>query len=281
VLESPYESTGAKWLDAENLIIDRPYGEPPIVWNITDNSVAVVEWPRPLPNFAFEPLRQTMLLADGPETFVWDIPTGELLGSTAIQGRLIELPNQVIVLQEVEFQEDDEWRVNLRAVNLGNEDVLWEIPWGTRELTLRDDGLYGFSLNYETGTVDILDMQSGRMVGEVRVPELYFDLTEDWNWLTFSGSPYYVVWGLDENADLFSDTPHIRTTGEVPVYYEANTTFPTDFMLQPDSYRWVRNISADGQWLLLVTSGGSNFWIPAEGVEDLRDLEDVPVYDPL
>ena len=38
VLESPYELNSANWLNADTIVIDRPYGEPPILWNISGNA---------------------------------------------------------------------------------------------------------------------------------------------------------------------------------------------------------------------------------------------------
>ena len=80
----------------------------------------------------------------------------------------------------------------LRVVSLEDEEILWELPWNFRELRLRGDGLYGFSFNYQTESVDILDIQTGQTVGEIHTSEHTFGLTEDWNWITFtSGSTLY------------------------------------------------------------------------------------------
>jgi WD40 repeat protein len=280
VLESPYEATNANWLNDETLIIYRPYGDPPIMWNIVGNSVAVVELPGPLPNLQFDALNRVMFHATGQETFAWDIATGEFLGSTTLQGQIIDLPTGVIVLQQVEEQEDDRWVQYLRAVSLENEEVLWQRRWGFRDLTLRDDGLYGFSYNWETGVVEILDMGTGESVGTLRAPDGSFTLTEDWNWIVFGGGSSLMVWGLEENVELFDDTPHVRTDVAVPVYYEANTNFPADIEIPADRYLWLRQRTPDGAWVML-DGYGQNFWIPSESLEALRDLESVAVYEPL
>jgi len=280
ILESPYETIRANWLNDDTLIIYRPYGEPPIMWNITGNSVAVVELPGPLPNLQFDALNRVMFHAEGDVTYAWDIATGELLGSTSLQGCIIDLPNQVVVLHQVEKRVDDEWRQYLRAISLENEEVIWERRWDNRDLSLRDDGLHGFSFDWATRSVEILDMRTGETVGEVRATDANFTLTEDWNWIVFGGGATQTVWGLEENVDLFEDTPHVRTNADVPVYYETNTNFPADFDIPADRYLWLRERTPDGAWVLLDGSG-TNYWISTEDLDILRDLDDLPVFEPL
>ena len=61
------------------------------------------------------------------------------------------------------------------------------------------------------------------------------------------------------------------------MYYEANTQFPVDSDVPADRYLWLSQRTADGLWVYL----DSGYWIPTDQLDILRDIDSLPVYDPL
>jgi WD40 repeat protein len=270
------EAINYKWLTNQTVFIERPYGEAPVIWNIVDGTTAVLELPQPMGSFLPEALHHVMYSFYGDQTYVWDMTTGELLGSVPVQGTVVEQGKRVLILQE--YLSDDGEQKFLRAVNLENGDELWEIEWAHSYLSIRADGFYGFAFNDETWRMDIFDLQTGRSVGII--PVLYYDflLTPDWEWLVqFDGYSQFTVWGSPSAVDLFDNPPDIRITAETQSYYEPNTRFPYRLMVNADQYLWVTERTAGSDWVEVDDSYGTRFWIPTANVEFLTDVEQIPI----
>jgi WD40 repeat protein len=219
------EVVQSTWLTNEWVFIERPYGEAPMIWNILDNTTALVELPVLMGSFLPEVLNRVMFYAYGDTTYVWDIATGELLGTTSLQGRIVEQANRVLILQECQPEDSD--TSALCAVNLENNELVWEIEWTHAWISIRDEGSYLFAYNHQTQQVDIFDLQTGTKTSSIPLDEHDFTLTADWQWL-IQPTDYnrFIIWGLPQALDLFTDPPHIRITADTDAYYEPNTRFP-------------------------------------------------------
>ena len=257
-----------RWLTDQTVFIARPYGEAPVIWHILDGTTAVVDLPQIMGTFLPDPLTHVMVYSYDNTLYVWDIATGELLGSSALQGTVVEQENRVIVLQVTQPADGD--RQVLRAVDLENEEVLWESPWFHTSLSIQDGGRYAFAYNHDTQYIDLFDLQTGSSSGIISVTRYEFTLTDDWAWLIqFDGQSRFTVWGLPETVALFSDPPQIHVLTETQTYYEANTLFPYAYVIPPNQYLWVVERTEASDWVKVEDSYGGAFWLPTSGVEFL------------
>lgn len=271
------EAISFSWLTNDTVFIQRPYGEAPVIWNILEDTTAVMELPPELISFQPSVLKNAIYYNANGTTYVWDLATGELIADTLLQGGLIEQPEGIIVVQE--YQEKDSPERVLRALSLETEEVVWEIPWHHSDLSYRDDGLYGFAYNRDTGRIDIFNLQTGQFAGQIPLFSSNFGLTDDWEWIVqLEGGTHLTVWGPAEAADLFDDPPHLHITAETPAYFESNTQFPyNNVVIRADQYLWVAGRTADSAWVLIEKLNGEKYWLPTTNAEFLVDLDQIPI----
>jgi WD40 repeat protein len=281
ILRSEDEALRYQWLDAARLFIERPYGEAPVVWNVPQDQLAIIELPFQMGPFMPQALNRVMFYPyprpQGPETYIWDMATGELLGQTLLVGQLVEQGERVLVLQE--HVQNDQGQAVLRALDLENEALVWEIPWVYSNLTLREDGFYAFAYNQTTRQTDILDLQNGQVVSHLSVPYHDFLLTPDWQWvLQFDGNSTLLIWGDASQQVQFEDPPQARIIAETPVFYQPDDRYLNQrYLLYEENYLWLSGRTADNTWLQFQTESGELYWFPRAQAELLVEIMQIPV----
>lgn len=264
------------WLTDEYVFIERPYGEAPVLWNILEDNTAVMEMPFQMGSFTPKVLHDVIFYASGSQTYVWDMATGELVAKTLLQGNLVKQGKGIILLQE--YRAEDSEESTLRALNLDNEEIIWEVPWHHSDLSLRADGLYAFAYDRLTSSIDIFDLQTGIIAGHIKIPYFDFLLTDDWGWIMqWGGGQSMTVWGTAESVGLFSDPPQIHITADTPAYFESNTNFPyNELVIRANQYLWASGRTAAGDWVEVEDSRG-HYWLPTANAEFLVDMDLIPI----
>lgn len=247
------------WLDEARVIIHRPYGDPPIIWNVRQNTRAVLELPYPLGSFAPLSLRRVLVYTDQyTVTYIWDKDTGKLLGQTSVEGYAFEREDGVLVL---DFDDD-----TFAAIDLETDRELWRAPWAHYALEARPDGGQLLAVNKATGKIEVFDLNTGKVIGTLPFGEYEFYLTPNWDWLVQVNETVYTIWGREEQADLFVNPPNARTVTDADLYYEANPDFPRG-TLPAGTYVWLLHRSDDQQWYQVESVWGDVQWIRASDVE--------------
>jgi hypothetical protein len=273
------EAANYEWVDDSLVVVNRAYGDPPILWDVATDSRAVIELPYPMGLPTAVPLSRVMFYVAPDLTYIWDKANGALLGSTSVEGYLWEQADRVLVFQFEYETVDEEEFINFIVRDLTQDEELWRMRWDHEVNSISPDGEKMLAYNYTTGLTEIIQFDTGEVLGTIPLSGFDFYITPDWQWIVQSYSVFYTVWGLEEFLGQFEDQPEARLKEATMSYYEANDEFPA-YDLVGDQYVWLQARSEDNQWILLDSPSWGNIWVPASSLELEVSMDSLEVYTP-
>lgn len=135
IATSEDEVVEARWIDPTHVMVHRPYGDPPIIWDVMSNTRAILETPFRSVRFWVSVLPDDILThAQRGVTYVWDKSSGRLLREIATYGRYLVQENRILLVQmdsnwyDYTF-EDDEWNNLIRAYDFETGNQIWGVHW--------------------------------------------------------------------------------------------------------------------------------------------------------
>ncbi len=283
VAVSEDEIVEARWLDATHVMIQRPYGDPPVIWDVVSNTRAILETPFRALRFWVRILPGDMLThTEQGTTYVWDQSSGRLLNEVPIWGSYLLQDNRILLLQmdsnyyDYTF-EDDEWNNLIRAYDFETGNQIWGAHWQHELRAVSPDATVGVGYDRVTYLLDTFDLNSGEQLGSLQINDDSFYITDDWQWIIEPLYGYYVVWGDASELGRFDDQPGAVTRDVVAGYYDPNTNYDPATELAENTYVWLVERTADDSWLLVETARRNRYWVPANEVDILIDLETIAV----
>lgn len=271
-----------RWLDESRIVIHRPYGDAPVIWDVQSNTRAVIELPYRLGVFWPASTGEIMFYSTDTVTYVWDIHTGLLERETTLNGWLVDQEDHYIVLnipynwRDLEPEEQAQAFV---AYDFTTEQELWRARWQHSNMVFSPDGKRAAAYDEVFYTVDIFDLDTGTQLGSIPTLTNDYYLTDEWEWLVQISGSVYTVWGPADDLDRFENPPNARSTIEAPLYYDPTTAYEPASTLPEGQYVWLSGRSSNGEWLRVVSASGRNLWIEAENVEILTELDAIPIAD--
>ncbi len=284
VVEAPDEMVDFAWIDARQIIIHRPYGEAPIIWNVATNSRAVIELPDQLGMFWPAPIDDQLVYSTDSYTYFWNSTTGRLSNQTelAATGRWVQQGDRLLVLltdDDWRWMEEEDRNRAFQALDMETGQQLWATRWQHRDMDVDTTGTRAAAYDEEFGTIDFFDLQTGDQLGSIDSYTGSYFLTPDWDWLVEIYGNTYIVWGMPEAASFFDNPPHARLTSETELRYEPNTLVEPAGTAPAGRYVWLEGRTPDGQWLRLEPLTGRSYWMNASSVDLQVDLDDLPVFE--
>lgn len=267
------------WLDTTHVLIHRPYGDPPIVWDILSNTRAVLELPSPMGMFWPDVLQGQLLYDNGSTMFVWEMRTGKLLREVNITGQPVIQPDRVLFLQtddnwyELEPEDRNEAFV---ATDFETAEVVWKARWQHDYLEVSPDGLIAAAFDGVLRTVDIFDLTTGKQLGSIPTLSDYYYLTPEWDWLVQPSYDVFVVWGPPSQVGLFEDVPSIKTVADTELRYEPIAGYSSARTLPAGQYLWAVGRTGNSAWIHVEDARGSRYWVEADTIELLVPIEEIP-----
>ncbi len=271
IAESDDEVDDYKWLDSATILIHRPYGDAPIVWNTLFNARAVLELPVQLGVFWPIIAQDQVIYSDTQVVYFWDKTTGQLINTLESPGTgyVIEQADRLILLQTVsnwrELETEDRNRA-FRALDLETGEELWATRWQHSELWANASGTHATAYDEEFNTIDVFDLRTGSQSGSIVSYTSRYYFSADWSWLIEIMGNTHVVWGVPETTSTFTDPPMAQLTSETEWYYEPNLDFDTGGSFPAGQYIWIAGRLADGSWLQLEMPAGQTYWVQQETV---------------
>lgn len=296
LISSPDEVLEFSWLDEHTITIHRPYGDPPVVWEILNNTRAVIEQPYRL-GIVYPADALTEIYLRGGEVgyFVWDKTTGKLLRETEINGRLFALDNRMVVLETnmnwqnlrwtVAHSEDqaevDEAAAALEKAFLLRDFIsgaeLWAYPYQHSDLWLSPDNTWGYAYDQLELGYDFFDLRTGEIWGTMPAMRGSFTFTQDMQWAMQAYGNFYTIWGEASELDRFENQPNsITKSDRTPVYSSPRRNIK-DY-LPANAHLWVYGQTEDGQWLIGVDADGSYIYFKAASVQTWIPTQKLPVF---
>lgn len=281
VAASEDEVVEARWIDNAHVMIHRPYGDPPVIWDVVSNTRAILETP-------FKSIRFWVLVLPGgilthaqhDSTFVWDQSSGRLLREVPARGSFLIQEDRILLIQTDSNWyelEGDERNNAFRAYDFETGNQVWGTRWQHELWDVSVDGSVAVAFDQVNYTLDVFDLNTGEQLGSLQISGSGMYLTQDWQWLVESNFGSFVVWGSADQVSRFADPPGAVSRGDTDVYYDPNTNYNPATQLLENTYVWPVERTSNNEWLLAETSSGYRYWIPAGALDVLTDLEALPV----
>ncbi len=283
IATSQDEVVAYSWLEATRLLLHRPYGDAPVIWDMANDTRAIIEEPYHLDTYFSPNLLQNILITtNGQYTYVWSKTTGGLLRSIEQPvGRLLELGGQII-----ELYTDPRWSEKEPEERLGgfiaydflSGAELWHNRWQNDPYFLfSPDRQLALTVDQTTQYLQIFNMTTGQLEGELSTLYGDFTFTPQWDWIYQTNGYVYTVWGPESELDRFDDQPNGVLREDTRLFRYPSFSSPVG-KLRRGEYVWVtaRTGGFNG-WVWIEMADGTRYWIEAGKVKPFERLPNLPL----
>lgn len=269
------------WIDETHLLLHRPYGDAPVIWDIINDTRAIIEQPYRLDRgFSPYPLQNMLLNAN----FIWSKTTGGLLETLEEPpGRLIEVDGRIL-----ELYTDPEWRekepeerlAGFVAYDFLTGVEVWHNEWQhSTNFLFSPDRHLALTVDSTTNFLEMFNLQTGLIEGEL--PTLYgnFTFTPQWDWLYQTEGLVYTVWGPPSELDRFSkaDQPNGLLREDTRLFNYPNLPYSSSAgKLRRGEYVWAIG-HAGGRWVLIEMANSQRYWVESGKVKTFDHLPNLPM----
>lgn len=285
ILQRSYnEVLSFNWLDDAHIMIERPYGEPPVVWHVINDTIAALELPYLSGNLWPGRVYDRLAYIDSSATYFWDINTGRLTLTLdyAARGHVLMRDDGIMILFRGNWRldEDEESFVDTyQALDLETGDVLWERDWPKGDVRFYEDRWMGTAYNYASGMLEFIDLDTGNVLYELRTYTENATVLPDWDYVIENLRGIEIIWGPGDETGRFPNPPHAQIVGNAPLYPEPNTTFEARGELPDAQLVWLDAQTEDGQWFS-YRMYGTRYWVAAEHIDLLVSAASIRVIEP-
>jgi hypothetical protein len=297
LISSPDEVVEFQWLDDNTIVLYRPYGDPPVIWEITQNTRAVLENPFGRSTIYPDDALTEMLLPGGEiGYYVWDKRTGKVLRETEINGWLFPLDERMVVL-EIDY----DWSYYRNVISYGDEiediqearerlarsfllrdfvtgEVIYAQPHEHYDFVLSEDNTWAIAWNGILNGYDFYDLRTGEIWGRMPTLRGEFHFTQDMGWTVQRYDNLYTVWGDPAEIDRFENPPNSVTLwGDIKIY--GSPSRGNGFgILNAGTDLWLYGQTSDGNWIIGQDYDGSIIYLRPAGVTLDRPQRFLPTF---
>lgn len=284
VATSEDEITDFQWLDASRILLHRPYGDPPIIWDVLSNARAVIELPVRLGIFQPYSIGPYLLHHIDSETYVWDKLTGGIVRQSEFDfgGDRVELDGRILLVRRSEYipelSTDEKAYYAFSAYDFETEQEVWSIEWTYQDLRYSRDRSRALAYDAGRQEIDLIDMRTGTILGHLAYESDYYSLTPNWDWLYEISGNMVTVFGVPDGQVSFENPPNARVRNETPLRREPiQLTDNVRGHLRAEAEVWIVAQTPDHAWLQVLFSGGYSYWVAADAIHLYASLDEIPI----